>query len=168
MKTNDHCKEPPRVIAGSPKSVITKRQHQRPVSLRGGTTKQSQLAAAPTPDCFTTVRNDTPRPTPLPSNRVIARRHDEAISASVGTNPRLLHSVRNDTPRPRRRSRNVSLRGGNDEAISSQWRHQPNSITPKQIPRVHLLFNITQFIGHTVSQHHIAQVFESSQIINHR
>ena len=38
------------------------------------TTKQSQPALAPTPDCFTTVRNDTPKATPPASNRVIARR----------------------------------------------------------------------------------------------
>jgi len=44
------------------------------VPLRGGTTKQSQPAVASNPDCFTIVRNDTPRAAPPPSNRVIARR----------------------------------------------------------------------------------------------
>ena len=43
------------------------RHRPRTVSLRGGTTKQSRPAAAPTPDCFTTVRNDTQTPNQIAS-----------------------------------------------------------------------------------------------------
>jgi len=99
----------------APASVIARRQSQA----SGGT--QTRLlhsvrndTSKTTPDCFTIVRNDTPRAMPPPSNRVIARRQrrsnlgqrrhlNQIASLSCAmtpkNHPRLLHSVRNDTPR---------------------------------------------------------------------
>jgi len=119
------------------------RHRPHPVSLRGGTTKQSQPAAAPKPDCFTTVRNDTPSATPPHPNRVIAtrqRRSNPDRRAPLAMTPRPVHvSLRGGTtkqsqpaaaPTPdcvtpfattpkgqHHRPQPVSLRGGNDEAI---------------------------------------------------
>lgn len=44
-----------------------------------------------------------------------------------------------------------------DETISNLRRHRNNSITAEQIPRVDLLLNIPQLIGHAISDNHITQ-----------
>ncbi len=108
------------------------RHRSRNVSLRGGTTKQSQPAVASNPDCFTPFAMTPQKPNQIASlmfattpqgqrhrPRTVSLRggNDEAISNQRRPQTRLLHSVRNGTQEQHHRTRIVSLRGGNDEAI---------------------------------------------------
>jgi len=85
---------------GNDEAISSQRRHcSRPCHCEEATTKQSQLAAAPTPDCFTafamTPQEQHHRP------RIVSLRGGttKQSQASGGPNPRLLHFVRNDTPK---------------------------------------------------------------------
>ena len=105
----------------------------RTVSLRGGTTKQSRPAAAPTPDCFTSVRNDTQKPPQIASL---------AFAMTPKNQTRWLHFVRNDTPRAtpppsnrviarRQRRSNLCQRWHLNQIASLSF-----AMTPKNHPRL--------------------------------
>ena len=125
------------------------RHRPRTVSLRGGNDEAISASGGTNPrllhsvhndtqktkpDCFTNVRNNTPRATPPPSNRVIVRRQRRsnlkpaaapnqiaslAFAKTPKSHPRLLTLFAMTPQGQRHRTRSVSLRGGNDEAISA-------------------------------------------------
>jgi hypothetical protein len=110
------------------------RHRPRTVSLREGNDEAISNQRRPQTRLLHSVRNDTPRATPPPSNRVIARRKRRSnlkpaaapnqiaslpFAKTPKNHPRLLTLFAMTPQGQRHRPRIVSLREGNDEAISS-------------------------------------------------
>ncbi len=114
-------------IASLPFAMTPKGQRHRPhpVSLRGGTTKQSQPTAAPTPDCVTpfamTPKGQRHRPVSLRGGTT------KQSQASGGTQTKLPRSARNDT-----QADSCVIARRNDEANSGQRWHVGHNHCPFQ------------------------------------